>query len=70
MCLAKTPKLPEQKPAPQAAKMPDAAPLKRRNGAQGSALAAPGGSTLLTGPSGIDQSALLIGNASLLGGGK
>lgn len=60
---------PPQMPAmPQAAKEPDMSPLKKRNSNGG--LAMPTGSTLLTGPSGIAQSSLLIGQSSLLGGDK
>ena len=56
-------------PPPQAAKLPDTAPLKRRNAGATGSLAAPTGSTLLTGPSGITAGQQSIGSSSLLGGG-
>lgn len=53
-------------PPPQQAKAPNTAPLRRRN-AGGVAVAA--GSTLLSGPSGINAGALNLGSQTLLGGG-
>lgn len=50
---------------PQAAKAPNTLPLKRRN--EGGA-ALPGGSTVLTSPSGIQMSQLNLGGVSALGG--
>jgi hypothetical protein len=64
----KTPSPPQLPPLPQGAKMPDTAPLAKRNNGGGPAI--PAGSTLLTGPSGISNSSLIIGASSLLGGGK
>jgi hypothetical protein len=57
---------PPPTPIPQSAKTPSTMPLKRRNADGGFAL--PGGSTVLTGPSGIALSQLNLGGASLLGG--
>lgn len=51
---------------PQGAQAPDTSPLTRRNDQGG--FATPGGSTLLTGPSGISRAQLNLGGASLLGG--
>jgi hypothetical protein len=51
---------------PQGAKAPDTTPLRRRNGAGGATL--PGGSTMLTGPSGVSNAQLNLGASSLLGG--
>lgn len=51
---------------PQEAKAADTTPLRRRNGAGGVAL--PGGSTMLTGPSGVTNAQLNLGASSLLGG--
>lgn len=65
----KTPSPPQLPPLPQGAKMPYTSPLTKRN-TNGGGPATPAGSTLLTGPSGIAQSSLLIGSSSLLGGGK
>lgn len=62
----KIPDPPAPIPPPQAAKAPDTTPLKRRNDQGG--FATPGGSTLLTGPSGITRAQLNLGGASLLGG--
>ena len=68
MCLSPEIDKPAQPPKPpQAAKMPDTTPLKKRNSVGG--LAMPGGSTLLTGPSGISSGSLSLGSSSLLGGG-
>lgn len=62
MCLSK-PSIPSPPPPPQAAKAPDRAnPANRRN------TDAMGGGTLLTGPSGIANSALNTGKTTLLGG--
>lgn len=69
MCLgADIPAPPPPPPPPQAAKQPDTTPLKRRNSGTGG-IALPGGSTMLTGPSGITNSQLTLGSSSLLGGG-
>lgn len=68
MCTFDPPDLPAPPPMPQAAKLPDMQPLKKRNASGGIAL--PQGSTMLTGPSGIATSSLLIGQSSLLGGDK
>lgn len=62
MCMS-TPKYTPPPPA-QEAKMPDNSGGKKRSAAPG-AMAA---STLLTGPSGIDNSQLKLGKSSLLGG--
>jgi hypothetical protein len=51
---------------PQSAKAPSTMPLKRRNTDGG--FATPGGSTVLTGPSGIQLSQMNLGSASALGG--
>jgi hypothetical protein len=70
MCLGSSaPALPQTPPPPQAAKAPDASPLKRRNATAAGGLAVPAGSTLLTGPSGIAANQLVTGTTSLLGGG-
>jgi hypothetical protein len=58
---------PPPPPPPQAAKLPDTAPLSRRNSGS-SSMALPGASTLLTGPSGVASSQLNIGTSTLLGG--
>lgn len=69
MCLGPDiPDPPPPPPPPQAAKAPDTAPLKKRNADSGG-MALPGGSTLLTGPSGITNAQLNLGTSSLLGGG-
>ena len=57
------PPLPDR---PQGARQADTTPLRRRNGANGVAL--PGGSTMLTGPSGVTNAQLNLGASSLLGG--
>lgn len=54
--------------APQMPKSPDTAPLKRKP--IGGPFTMPTGGTMLTGPSGIADSSLLLGGTSLLGGGK
>jgi hypothetical protein len=56
-------------PPPQAAKLPDSAVDTRRGRGQAprGAMSAVG-STLLTGPAGVDNSTLNIGRATLLGG--
>jgi len=62
------PEIPDPPPPiapPQLAKEADTSPLKRRNNSGG--FATPGGSTLLTGPSGITRAQLNLGGASLLG---
>jgi hypothetical protein len=51
---------------PQAGKAPDVSPLKKRN--QSGGFAAPSGSTVLTGPSGISLAQLNLGGATALGG--
>lgn len=53
---------------PQMPKAPESTPLKRRP--LGGPLPAPAGGTLLTGASGIADSALLLGGTQLLGGGR
>lgn len=65
---AHTPGIPDPPPppaAPQGAKTPNTLPIKRRN--EGGA-ALPGGSTVLTGPSGVQRSQLNLGSAVALGG--
>lgn len=69
MCGTKMPDpLPPTAP-PQAAKAPETAPLKRRNGTAGTGISMPSGSTMLTGTSGIDSAMLNLGANTLLGGG-
>lgn len=55
---------PPQAP-PQSAKAPSTTPLRRRNNG---GIAMPGGSTMLTGPSGVSNAQLNLGASSLLGG--
>lgn len=68
MCFgAKPPKVPDPVPPPQAEKAPDSSIFARRN--TNLAASRPGGSTLLTSPTGIDISSANVGASSLLGGG-
>jgi len=53
---------------PQAAKAPSASPLRRRNSG-GNRFVQPAGSTLLTGPNGVDAASMNLGQTTLLGGG-
>ena len=53
---------------PQAAKAPSASPLRRRN-AGANRFVQPAGSTLLTGPNGVDNASMNLGQTTLLGGG-
>lgn len=66
MCLSSTPKY-TPPPPPQEAKTPDAGTGEARRRANANGMAA-AGSTLLTGASGIESSALKLGKSSLLGG--
>lgn len=69
MCLGTNiPPAPSPPPAPQAPKAPDTAPLRRR-AASGGGIAVPAGSTLLSGPSGINGAQMNLGSQTLLGGG-
>lgn len=62
MCVS-APKIPKVTP-PQEQKLPDTLNLKKRN----SRAVGMGGGTLLTGPSGVANSALNTGGNTLLGG--
>lgn len=64
MCVS-TPKVPAAPPPPQEQKLPDTVneAAKRKTRAVGM-----GGGTLLTGPSGVANSALNTGGSTLLGG--
>lgn len=64
MCMGSAPKYTPPPPA-QEAKAPDGNVQMRKRSSSPGALAAP---TLLTGPSGIDNSQLRLGKSSLLGG--
>ncbi len=67
MCIGSTPKIPPPPapaPPPQEAKAPDMNSVRRKRADSGGI---PGG-TLLTGPSGVDNSMLSTGGGSLLGG--
>lgn len=67
MCIGKTPKIPAPPappPPPQEAKAPDMNSTRRKRPSE-SGIA---GGTLLTGPSGVDNSLLSTGGGSLLGG--
>lgn len=63
MCMSKAPSFTPPTP-PQEAKQPEMPAGKKRSSAPGAAAA----STLLTGPSGIDNAQLKLGKSSLLGG--
>lgn len=70
MCLGTDiPDPPPPPPPPQAAKAPDTAPLKRRNASGSGGVALPAGSTMMSGPSGITNAQLNLGQSTLLGGG-
>lgn len=69
MCLGSTPDIPPPVAPPQPAKAPDTTPLKRRNTTTGAGIAIPGGSTMLTGPSGVTNAQYNLGSSTLLGGG-
>lgn len=72
MCFSDTPKMPDPV-KPQEAKMPEQSPTSAIGGeasdARKRALQAggPAASTLLTGPSGVENSSLNIGRSTLLG---
>lgn len=68
MCIGDSPSMPEPTPPPpppQEAKTPDINATRRKPSSTQTAIA---GGTLLTGPSGVENSSLNTGGGSLLGG--